>query len=98
MTNFSNIFWNKTLRVSDISSVYHQEFFTVHAAIVYVIQVSLLAGSGWNCSSILILSCPKHIEFHSKINLRNQSSTWFYYKELCSTLFIYYYFYMLCSI
>jgi len=26
-------FWNKTLYVSDISSVNHQEFFTVHTAI-----------------------------------------------------------------
>ena len=31
--------WNKTLHVSDSSSVYHQEFFTVHTAMVYVIQV-----------------------------------------------------------
>jgi len=28
-----------TLGVSDISSVHHQEFFTVHTAMVYVIQV-----------------------------------------------------------
>ena len=32
-------FWNKTLHVSDSSSVHHREFFTVHTAIVYVIQV-----------------------------------------------------------
>jgi len=39
-TNFSQIsFWNKTLHVSDSSSVHHQEFFTVHSAMVYVIQV-----------------------------------------------------------
>ena len=31
--------WNETLRVSDSSSVHHQEFFTVHTAVVYVIQV-----------------------------------------------------------
>jgi hypothetical protein len=31
--------WNKTLHVSDSSSVHHQEFFTVHTAIVYGIQV-----------------------------------------------------------
>ena len=37
-TNFSNLFWNETLHVSDSSSVHHQEFFTVHPAIVYVIQ------------------------------------------------------------
>jgi len=37
---FSKIyFWNKTLYVSDSSSVHHQEFFAVHTAVVYVIQV-----------------------------------------------------------
>jgi len=38
-TTFSNLFWNKTLHVLDSSSVHHQEFFTVHTAMVYVIQV-----------------------------------------------------------
>jgi hypothetical protein len=38
-TDFSNWFWNETLRVSDSSSVHHQELFTVHTAMVYVIQV-----------------------------------------------------------
>jgi len=33
-TNFSNLFWN-----SDSSSVHHQEFFTLHTAVVYVIEV-----------------------------------------------------------
>jgi hypothetical protein len=37
--NFSDLFWNKSLRVSDNSFAYHQEFFTVHTAMVYVIQV-----------------------------------------------------------
>ena len=32
-------FWIETLHVSDSSSVHHQEFFTVHTAMVYVIQV-----------------------------------------------------------
>ena len=32
-------FWNRTLHVSDCSSVHHQEFFTVHTAVVYVTQV-----------------------------------------------------------
>jgi len=27
-------FWNKTLHVSDISSVHHQEYFTLHTAMV----------------------------------------------------------------
>ena len=38
-TNFSNLFWNKNLHVSYSSCVHHQEFFTVHTAMVYVIQV-----------------------------------------------------------
>jgi len=38
-TSFSNLFWIETLHVSDSSSVYHQEFFTVHTVMVYVIQV-----------------------------------------------------------
>jgi hypothetical protein len=37
-TNFSNLFWNESLHVSDSSSVYHQELFTVHSAMVYVTQ------------------------------------------------------------
>jgi hypothetical protein len=32
-------FWNKTLYVSESSSLSHQEVFTVHTAVVYVIQV-----------------------------------------------------------
>jgi hypothetical protein len=34
-TNFSNLFWNETLHVSDSSSVHHQELFTVHSAMVH---------------------------------------------------------------
>jgi hypothetical protein len=30
--------WNETLHVSESSSVYHQEFFTVHTTMVYVIM------------------------------------------------------------
>ena len=38
-TNFSNVFWNETLHVSDSSSVHHQKLFTVNTAMVYVIKV-----------------------------------------------------------
>ena len=34
-----NYFWNKTLHVSNSSSVHNQEFFTLHTAMVYAIQV-----------------------------------------------------------
>jgi hypothetical protein len=37
-TNCLNFFWNETPHVSDSSSVHQQEFFTVHTAMVYVIQ------------------------------------------------------------
>jgi hypothetical protein len=38
-TDFSNFILEMKLYISDISSVYHQELFTVHSATVYVIQV-----------------------------------------------------------
>jgi len=38
-TNFSILFWNGTLHVSDSSSVHHQEYFTVPTAMAYVILV-----------------------------------------------------------
>jgi len=44
-TNFSNLFWNKTLHGSDSTSVHHQEFFAVHTAMIYVIQVCWLLAS-----------------------------------------------------
>jgi prephenate dehydrogenase len=42
LSNFSNLFWNETLHVSDISSVRHQELFTVHSAMVHVIQTAFV--------------------------------------------------------
>ena len=65
-------FWNKTLHVSEISPVHHQEFFTVHTAMVYVIQVC------WQLASNTYNACndktpvdgqrkfPKHVELYSK--------------------------------
>jgi hypothetical protein len=44
-TNFPNLFWNETLHVSGSSSVHRQALFTVHSAMVYVIQVP-----SWSCS------------------------------------------------
>ena len=38
-TNSKIYFWNKTLHISDGISVHHQQFFTVHTAMVYVIHV-----------------------------------------------------------
>jgi len=63
-------FWNKTLHVSDSSSVHHQEFFSVNTAMVYVIQVCLQLASrirtepvpSWSRLSsnlILLASCQQ---------------------------------------
>jgi len=53
-TNFPILFWNKTLHVADSSSVHHQEFFTVHSVMVYVIHVC------WQLACrILLASCPQ---------------------------------------
>ena len=48
-------FGMKLLRVSDSSSVHHQEFFTVHTANVYVIQV------WWKVVSRSICSCSQAV-------------------------------------
>ena len=48
-TNSLNLCRNKTAHVSDSSYAHHQEFFTVHTAMVYVIQVCWLLAY-WSCS------------------------------------------------
>ena len=82
-----------------------QDFFTVHTAIVYVIQVTptaceqeqmlLLTSCQQNCMTYTIAvctvkkscdgqsNCPRHVDFHSKINLRNRCIYLVYYKK-CS--------------
>jgi len=52
-TNFSKfLFRNETLHVLDSSSVHHQEFSTVHTALVYVIQVcwQFVSRNKFSCS------------------------------------------------
>jgi len=62
-------FWNKTLHVSDSFSVHHQEFFTVHTAMVYVSKpvwhIPLLYVQ-WKTPDDGQTNCPKHVEFYSK--------------------------------
>jgi hypothetical protein len=38
-TNSLNLFWNETTHVSDSSYFHHQELFSLHSAMLYVIQV-----------------------------------------------------------
>jgi hypothetical protein len=63
-THFSNLFWNETLHVSDSSSVHHQEFFTVHTAMVYVIQVCWQLASRIRMELFGQFLCPSSGVFH----------------------------------
>jgi hypothetical protein len=88
-TNFSNLFWNENMHVSGSSSVHHHQLFTVHTALVYIVQVCRQLSNRPRLESCLQTcmtyttaectvnncwwwteNCPKHVEFHSKINLR----------------------------
>jgi len=53
-TNFSNLFWNRTLLVSDSFSVHHQESSTVHTAIHTGYADCLLASSQHNLYDIYL--------------------------------------------
>ena len=51
------------------SSVHQQEFFTVHTAMMYVIQVLLTACEQNQDGTESVdgqRNCPKHVEFYSK--------------------------------
>ena len=45
LSNSQIYFWNKTLHVSDSSSVHQQEFFTVHTTMVYVMHARKLSAN-----------------------------------------------------
>jgi len=55
-TNFSNLFWNKILHVSDSSSVHHVQFFTVHTAMDRFAD-SLLASCQQTCMTYTTAVC-----------------------------------------
>ena len=72
-------FCQDTLHVSGSSSAYHQEFSTVHSALVDVIQVIKPAwhtsmpvpNIQWKTPDDGQRNCPKHVEYLDKINLGN---------------------------
>jgi hypothetical protein len=81
-TNFSNLFWNENLHVSDSFSVHHQEFFTVYTAMVYVIHFCRQLSS----SSILILlkSCLQTCMTYTIVVCMVKNS-WWWTDELSET-------------
>ena len=83
-------FWHKTLHVSDSSSVNHQEFFTVHTVIVYVIQVCWQLASRIrmeNCISVLILlaSCNCVNCMTYTVAVCRVKNSWWWTEELSET-------------
>jgi hypothetical protein len=80
-TNFPNLFYQETLHVSGSSSANHQEFSTVHSALVYV------SKPAWHIPVPNVQcktpddgqrNCPKNVEFLGKINFGNYCVFWFY--------------------
>ena len=73
-------FWNENLHVSGISSVHHQEFFTVHTAMVYVIQICWQIASRIRMerSSILNLleSCQQNCMTYTNAVCTVKNSWW----------------------
>jgi len=56
------IMMNKTLHVSNSSSVHHQEFFTVHTAMVYVIEFCRLLARKLSANLYDIYHCCVYSE------------------------------------
>ena len=79
-------FWNKTLHISDISFVHHQEFFTAHTAMVYVIQVCwqfasrIRAVPCWSCSEAVTVTCMTYT-----IDVCTVKNSWWWTGELSET-------------
>ena len=77
---FSQInFWNKTLHVSDSSSVHHQEFFTENTAMVYVIQVC------WQLASRIRTELQFRPDPVRKLSVSTVKNSWWWIEELSET-------------
>jgi hypothetical protein len=87
-TNFSNLFWNETLHVLDSCRVHHQELFTVHSAMVYVIRTAFEQQDHDRTHSILILlllesclqTCMTYTIAECTVN-----NSWWWTEELSKT-------------
>ena len=87
-TNFSIYFWNETLHVWDSSSVHHQESFTVHTAMVYVMQVcrhhTCRVRLEFSSSLILLACCLKTCMTYT-VAVCTVKNTWWWTEELSET-------------
>jgi hypothetical protein len=72
------LFCYKTLHVSGIFSAHHQEFSTVHSALVSFMQVSddrFQAQSGWSCSILTLLGSVN--DRRTVVKIRRKMEVWF---------------------
>jgi hypothetical protein len=87
-TNLSNLFWKEILHVSDSFSVHHQKFFTLHTAMVYVIEGcrQLASSIRMELSSILILlnRCQQTCMTYTTVLCKVENS-WWWTEELSET-------------
>jgi len=87
-TNFSNLFWNKTLHISESFCIHHQEFFAVHTAMVY----GLLTACEQDQDGVPSWSCSQYDAWALHVGyVRLQTHTQnmyylllFHYKEICT--------------
>jgi hypothetical protein len=79
-TNFPNLFCQETLHISGSSCVHHQEFSTVHSALVYVMQVWWhipIPNVQWRTPDDGQRNWSKHVEFYFTLNiLNNEKINW----------------------
>ena len=81
--------WNKTVHVSDNSSVHRQEFFAVHTAMVYVIQGCWQLASRITSVLILLTSCQQTCMTYTIVACTVKNSRWWTEElsETCRVLF-----------
>ena len=79
-TNFSNLFLNETVHVSDSSSVHHQEFFTANTAMVYVVHVCRQLASRLSLLTSCLQSCTTYT-----IAVFAVKNSWWWTEELSET-------------
>ena len=83
-TNFPNLFCQEILHVSGSSSAHHQELFTVHSALVYVIKLAWhisVPNVQWKIPDDGQRNCPKHVVFiikkfvtmHGNMNVKKKA-------------------------
>jgi hypothetical protein len=81
--NFSNLFRNEILHVSDSSSVHHQELFTVHSAVVYVIEFCRQASTRIRMEDLpesCLKTCMTYTIAECTVN-----NSWWWTEELSGT-------------